>query len=65
MAAAHAPVEHRTQDLRGHDEAVGLRLDLDVAGEEADVKLLAEVAELLVADRLDGRRVDGFRLVEL
>lgn len=55
-------VEHAPQDLRRHDEARGLRVDLHIAREDAyggRREGLLEVAELLVRQRFDGRRVDG------
>lgn len=57
-----ALVEHAAQDLRGHDEAIRLRVDLDVAGEDADrsgSKGRLEVAVFLVGQRLDRRSIDG------
>jgi hypothetical protein len=52
-------VQHAAQDLGGHNEAGGVGVDGHVPGHEAHVsELLLEVAELLVAQRLDGRCVD-------
>ena len=48
-----AAVEHRTENLRRHDEARRVGVDGDVARHEADVgELLLQVAELLVRERL-------------
>ncbi len=47
-------VEHTPQNLGGHDQTAGFRVDLDVASQDTDfVKLQPEVPELLVAQRLD------------
>jgi hypothetical protein len=48
------------EHLRGHDQQARARVDGHVAGHDADGVAvdLPEVAELLVAERLDGRRVD-------
>ena len=57
-----ALVEHAAQNLRGHDEAVGFWIDLDVSRQYAyrgGAKRLLEVAVLLVRERLDRRSVDG------
>ena len=49
------------QDLRGHDQDLGRRLQRDVAGQQAHVHvaLLAEVAVLLVGEGLDRGGVDA------
>eukprot|EP00968_Pinguiococcus_pyrenoidosus_P024580 scaffold4850_cov213-Pinguiococcus_pyrenoidosus.AAC.14 len=53
-----AAIEHASQDLRGHDEALRIRVDADIACHEPDVlELRLHVPELLVAQRLDRRRV--------
>lgn len=62
LDGVRASVEHGAQDLRGHDEAVGVRVHAHVTGDEADICLaepLSEVAVLLVAEGLDRRRVNG------
>ena len=58
--AKAARVEHVAQDLRRHDEDGRARVDLHVAGEDADgvpAVRAREVAELLVRERLERRRV--------
>ena len=55
-----APVEHVAEDLRRHDEDAAVGVDLHVAGEDADgvgAERAGEVAELLVGERLERRRV--------
>ncbi len=49
------------QDLRGHDQDPRGRMDRDVPGHDPDVdrRIVAEVPVLLVAQRLDRRRVDA------
>ena len=48
--------EWTPQDLCGHDEASGGGVDLDVAGDEADVgESVPEITELLVAQGLEHR----------
>ena len=57
-----ALVKHASQNLRGHDEAIGFWIDLDVSRQYAyrgGAKRLLEVAVLLVRERLDRRSVDG------
>ncbi|OQA08373.1 MAG: hypothetical protein BWY66_01018 [bacterium ADurb.Bin374] len=51
----HVPI-----DLGGHDEGLGVAVDDDVAGEDADLVAVQprKVAVFLVRERLDGRRVD-------
>jgi hypothetical protein len=54
-------VDHVAQHLGGHHHHRGLAVDRVVAGEQADVVVAerpAEVAELLVRQRLQGRRVE-------
>ena len=47
------------EDLSGHDEAGGLRADLDVARQQPHVReRVLEVSELLIGQGLDGRGVD-------
>ena len=59
-----AAVQHRAQNLRGHDQTRGVRSDADVAGEQTDVEPGAlEVAELLVRDGLDRGGVNRPRAV--
>jgi hypothetical protein len=56
-----ALVEHAAQDLRSHNQAVRLRVDLHVAGEDTYRRSregLLEVPKLLVGQRLDGRSID-------
>ena len=55
-------VQHAAQNLRGHNEAIGFWIDLDVSRQYAyrgGAKRLLEVAVLLVRERLDRRSVDG------
>ena len=55
-----AGVEHVAEDLGGHHQDGRARVDLDVAGEDADLigaELAAEVGELLVGQRLERRGV--------
>lgn len=55
-------VEHASQNLSSHDETARFRIDLDVSGDDADfggIERLLEVAEFLVRERFDRRRVDG------
>ena len=55
-------VEHVAQDLRGHDHHRGFGVDRVVAGEEAHAARPVpshEVAELLIRQRLQRRRVEG------
>jgi hypothetical protein len=57
-------VEHASKNFRCHDQTACLRSDLNVTSQDTDiVELVAEVSELLIAQGLDGRRVDGFRHV--
>jgi hypothetical protein len=51
------------EDLRGHQDDLGVRVERDVAGLDADAVAvdLAEVAELLVGERLDGGGVEDAR----
>ena len=57
-----APVQHGAQHLGGHDEAGCGRVQCHVTGEEAGVETSgAEVAVLLVADRLDGAGINRLR----
>ena len=55
-----APVERIPEDLRGHDEDGGVRIHLDVAGEDPDrvrAERAGEIGELLVGERLERGRV--------
>jgi hypothetical protein len=55
-----ARVEHVSEDLGGHHQDRGARVHLHVTGEDAHVvgaELAAEVGELLIAERLQRRRV--------
>ena len=59
---ARLPVHHVAQHLGRHDDDRGLGVDRRVAGEEADggrTVAAHEVGVLLVAQRLDRRRVEG------
>ena len=59
-------VEHVAQHLGGHDDDVGVAVARHVAGEQADLFLAVhgdEVVVLLVAQRLDGRRVEALAAV--
>lgn len=59
------PVQHGSQDLRGHYQAAGLWLDLHIPSEQTHIKLLAQISELLVADSLHWCCVDSLGLVKL
>src|SRR2546427_774433 len=55
-----APVERVAENLGGHDENAGVRVDLDVAGEDPDrvrAERTGEIGELLIRERLERRRV--------
>ena len=55
-----AAVQHRPEDLRGHDEAGGGGVDGHVPRHQTHVrKLLVKFPVLLVTERLDGSRVDN------
>ena len=59
-------VEHVAQHLGGHDDDVGIAVARHVAGEQPDLLLAVdgdEVVVLLVAQRLDGRRVEALAAV--
>jgi hypothetical protein len=50
-------VKHITQDLRGHDQDGGLRVHLDITGQDPDVfgaELPTKISIFLVAECLDG-----------
>ena len=50
-----SPVEHTSQNLGGHNQTARLGVDLNIAGQNADlVKFLSEISELLVTESLDG-----------
>ena len=59
-------VEHAAQNLGGHYETIGLRVDLDISGEDAHrrgSKCLLEVAIFLVRQRFDWRCIDSPRVM--
>ena len=60
-----APVQHGAQDFGGHDQAVGVLLDLHISSEQPHIELGAHVSELLVADGLDRSSVHSLGLVQL
>src|SRR5690242_5845250 len=53
-------IEHTSENLCSHDETAGLGSDLYISSKDTNVvKGLPKVAELLIAQRLDGRSIDG------
>lgn len=54
-------VKHAPEDLRGHDQAVCLGVDLDISGQDPNrvrTESLFEIPEFLVRKRLDWRCVN-------
>ena len=58
-------VQHRPENLRGHDKARILRSNLDVPGDDTHPKLLPKVAILLIADGFNGRGINCFAAILL
>ena len=55
-----APVKHRSQNFSCHDEAGGVRVQLDVAGEQADtLESFLEITKLLIWKCLYGASING------
>lgn len=53
-----APVQHRLEDLRGHDQHARVRRQGHVTGQQADFgEFLGEFPIFLIAERFDWRRV--------
>ena len=49
-----ASVQHGAQDLRGHDEARGIRINCDVTGHETNIrKFFTEIPILLITKRFN------------
>ena len=49
----HPPVQHAAQDLGGHDNAAGVLVDGDIPSHQPHIlKLLAQLSELLIGERL-------------
>lgn len=55
-----AAIEHGPEDFGRHNEAVGLRSQLDVPSQQPHIDTpLVKIAKLLVRERLDRRSVDA------
>mmetsp|Transcript_150019 Transcript_150019/g.482134 ORF Transcript_150019/g.482134 Transcript_150019/m.482134 type:complete len:328 (+) Transcript_150019:2680-3663(+) len=63
VEALVAPIEHGSQDLRGHDDDTGVRVHRHISRDDADsahaLETLTELAELLVGQGLDRRGING------
>ena len=58
-----ASIQHTPQNFRRHDETSRFWLDGNVTCQQTDVEHLPKISKLLVANRLDWRRIDGARAV--
>ncbi len=53
-------IQHRSQNLSGHNETRGVGFDADVTRDQTHVaKRFFEIAKFLIGKGFDGRRVDG------